>query len=421
MLWYQTAGLLHWELDMGSSIESRARSIGAGFEPARIVFDISRENKGVLDALVSQTPELHDAFKSVQKYIPLPKTAAPAMGHHFYRLPNHNRSFCYSLTLTDSVFNSPVLVFKGTEPLLQDFHKMIDWLLQTSFRRSSQVMADHFPIVEGKIPGALSLKEAIQEAHIALDVQQKHLHHYGELARMPTPLIIHSISEQKQNACLILLRQKLSQPAFQRIEPLLNNGLAVYIYHYPSVPVRSNYWGGPASRQLTEHIQTTFSEEAAVLGWVKLMVRLLYLGYLPYSVRNERLGFCLDSGNATLDGGFCDPDSILPIETSPDDEFFHEGLIRSLYGVQSTFQAVLGMSSPPDLYPSIDSFVCGQYIRKLVENALTSEARPQLSLDSRVRRLLSPRSVADVKVCTKRKIRVAWYHHFTRQSASLVV
>jgi hypothetical protein len=29
----------------------------------------------------------------------------------------------------------------------------------------------------------------------------------------------------------------------------------------------------------------------------------------------------MDFGNATLDGGFCDPDSIIPIATSPDGEF----------------------------------------------------------------------------------------------------
>lgn len=178
--------------------EPPVNALGADFESTRPEFDLSRESKGVFDALVQHTPQVQEAFESLQKRFRLPKTAAASIDGRFYRLPNHNRSFCYSLAPSGSVIDSSVFVFKGSEPLLQDFPLMLDWMLQAPLRKSTRVMADHFPLAEGKIPGALSLKEAVHEARTALDVQKKHLMHYSELARLPVPLLIHSISEQKK-------------------------------------------------------------------------------------------------------------------------------------------------------------------------------------------------------------------------------
>ena len=397
-------------------IETRAAALGCRYEPTRPVFDLARESPPLLEAIARGSDHLRDTLHCVTRQIPLPGTAATSTEGHFYRLANHNRSFCYSITPEPSFLDSPVLVFKGTEPLLADFPALVDWMCQAPLRKSSRVMADHFPLSEGKIPGALSLKEAYREAEIALEIQQKHLRHYGEPARMPTPLLIHEFPESRRAACAAVLRQKLSAPAFQRIEALLSDGLAVYVYHYPAAPVRSNYWGGMGSPELTEYVQKHFDERMAISRWAQLLVRLLYLGYLPYSVRNEGLGACMDFGNATLDGGFCDPDSIMPIAECPDDEFFREGLIQSVLHLQNTVQLVLGLSSRTDLYPSSEDFVCAQYLRNLLIGQIASEARPQLRLDERVMRLLAPRSLADVQYCTARKKRMPWYTQFAKSS-----
>ena len=397
-----------------SLIDRRASAIRSDFEPTRPVFDLSLEHPHILHALALEAPQFPAAFESVRARIPLPQSAAASMQSHFYRLPNHNRSFCYSLAPTDSFFDGPVLVFKGAEPLLRDYPMQIDWMLQAPFRQSSRVMADHFPLAEGKIPGALSLNEATREAKIALEVQEQHLRHYGELARIPTPLLIHRISEEKTEECAALLYRKLSQPALERIEPLLRSGLAIYVYYYPSPPIRSNYWGGIASAQLTHYIQRAFNEETAASAWAKLTVRLFYLGYLPYSVRNDGLGACMDSGNATLDGGFCDPDSIIPIESSLDDEFLREGVIQSLAYLRGTIQLILGLANRHDLHPSIDEFVCRQYVHRLIDRALVSEARPQLHLDERIVQLFSPGTIADVRLCVQREKRTLWYTQFAK-------
>lgn len=403
---------------MDPLIEKRAQALGMAFETTRVVFDLGRENKGVADALNAQTPVVASNLEAIRRRIPLPHNAGTGMESHFYRLPNHNRSFCFSLAETDAFFDAPALVFKGTEPLLPDFPTLVDWMLQAPLRKSTRVMGDHFPLAEGKIPGVLSLKEATREAQIALEVQQKHLRHYGELARIPVPLAIHALQSAQTARCTAVLQQKLSQPAFERIEPLLGGGLAVYVYYYPTAPVRANYWGGVGSPQLAEYIKRSLSHEHTIAGWVKLLVRLFYLGYLPYSVRNEGLGACMDPGNAALDGGFCDPDSIIPISTSADDEFFHEAVIQSLAMLQNTVELALGLSMRPDLYPSVESFACRQYLQHMLLSAIGTEQRPGLYMDDRFVRLMTPRSIADIRRCANRKKRAGWYSQFLKQRPS---
>jgi hypothetical protein len=276
-------------------------------------------------------------------------------------------------------------------------------------------MADHFPLAEGKIPGVLSLREANREASIALDVQKKHLTHYGELAKIPTPVLVHSISEEKKHSCTTLLRQKLSQSAFDRVEPLLQCGISIYVYYYPSPPIRANYWGDAGAPQFRSFFEKKPNLENVVSDWARLILRLIYLGYLPYSVRNEGLGACMDFGNAALNGGFCDPDSIIKIDKSMDDEFIRESLIQSLLILQNTIQMILGFTSSSTLYPSIDEFVHRQYIHHLISNAIISERRPGLHLDERFLALISPRSLADVKACAMRKIRVSTYAQYAKR------
>jgi hypothetical protein len=406
---------------MTCQIEREAEACGASFEPTKLEFDLSDRGEGILDALTDGTPQIREALASLQRRIPLPRSAVACLDRNFYRLPNHNRSFCYALAQTGSVADAPALVFKGAEPLLRDFPSMLDWMAQAPLRRSSRVMADHFPLAEGKIPGALSLSEAMREAETALEVQAKHLKHYGELARMPVPLIVHSISDQKRDKCAEVIRRKLSKPAFERIAHVLKDGLAIYVYHYPSAPIRANYSGDLSMPEFRQFIENSLDEERTVANWTRLLVRLLYLGYLPYSLRNEGLGACMDFGNAALDGGFCDPDSIVAIDVGVDDEFFRESLIQTFRIFQNTVERLLGLSDSPTLYPSIEGFVCWQYIQRLIEGALASETRPGLHLDDRFKTLVAPECISDVRSCARRKNRIPLYAHFARRHAQMQV
>jgi hypothetical protein len=402
------------QVNVDALLQQHAQESNVVWASGRLRFDLSKNDAMVFEALAKDAKRFRSTFAFIQSKIPLQSTSRPQTDRHFYRLPNHNRSFCYSLSETESIFDAPTFVFKGTEPLLQDFAALLDWMSQAPLRRSTRVMTDHFPLSEGKIPGALSMKEACREAEIALEVQRRHLNHYGELARIPTPLAIHVVDESKVERAIAMLRSKLSSAAFARIEALLQSELAIYIYYYPIAPIRSNYWGGIVSTELAEHIKRAFDREVAVVGWAKLMTRLIYLGFLPYNVRNEGLGACMDYGNATLDGGFCDPDSILLVEESPDDEFYYESIVQSLANLQNTIKLTLGISVDSSLYPSINEFACGQFVRQLVNSAILTEKRPSLRLDERFQRIMTPHSISDVSLITKRKKRIGSFAHFSR-------
>jgi hypothetical protein len=154
-----------------------------------------------------------------------------------------------------------------------------------------------------------------------------------------------------------------------------------------------------------------------VSNWTRLLIRLLYLGYLPYTVRNEGLGACMDFGNAAVDGGFCDPDSISAIDGRIDDEFFFESVIQSFRIFQNTVERFLGLSDSHSLYPSVESFICWQYIHHLLTTAVASEVRTGLRLDTRFQKLMSPETVAGVRSCTRRTKRIPAYTPFAKHYA----
>jgi hypothetical protein len=131
---------------MISNMEREAAALAMDFEPTRPVFELSREGENLLDTLTHDVPQIREVLESVLRRIPLPRSAAANMEGRFYRLPNHNRSFCYSLGQLGAVLDAPALVFKGCEPLLRDYKVLVEWMLQAPIRTCSRVMADHFPL-----------------------------------------------------------------------------------------------------------------------------------------------------------------------------------------------------------------------------------------------------------------------------------
>ncbi len=127
----------------------------------------------------------------------------------------------------------------------------------------------------------------------------------------------------------------------------------------------------------------------------------------------------MDFGNAAIDGGFCDPDSIIPIDSDVDDEFFCESAIQSFRILQDTVARFLGIAEPSTLYPNIGSFACTQYVQGLVKAAMASEARPSLQLDRRLPALLSPTNATSVGSHSRLKKRAATYAHFAKRREEL--
>ncbi len=374
------------------SLRDEASDVGFALVPSHIVWDIESTSGDLLDAF-----EGHDdvviALDALRSLLPVPVDLRPREFGRFYRLENHHRSFCYGATVASAerLFDSPAIVLKGLEPLSRDFPDYVAWMKVAPFRSASRLMADHFALAEGKVPGALTLREGLSEARIALAVQTKHLQHYGALARMPLPLLVHEFDAESTRHCLNALRARLNSRAFERTAPTMSGGLAAYVYVYPNAPVRANVWSGGGSALLRSYVKRTFKLDTAVRRWVELLCRLLLLGYLPYSAWNEGLGACFEAGNATLDGGVCDVDSIVGFDEAPDERFVIDSVGRSFRVLEQTVSTFMRSADAGAAFQLL------RFLLTLLDQYLFVERPSGLVLDSRVLAALQPPSMNTIE------------------------
>jgi len=163
------------------------------------------------------------------------------------------------------------------------------------------------------------------------------------------------------------------------------------VYVYPGAPVRAEQLSRPVPGESEEErfrrIASICDVEVVVDSWIRLFVRLLYLGFVPYSSMNERLGSCVDFGNAVVDGGFADVDSIVPMTECPDDGFFYDSLGASWAELQATITALLPRMS----HLVVEDVSVRNYMLARFECHLRTEARAGLPIGYSFRR---PRACA---------------------------
>src|SRR5437899_589423 len=83
--------------DMSVGLETQARREGFVELGAKTVFDITVESPA-LEAVLSQRVEGFSGLAaSLRKGLLAPPVCSPRDFGRFYRLPNHQRSFCYAL------------------------------------------------------------------------------------------------------------------------------------------------------------------------------------------------------------------------------------------------------------------------------------------------------------------------------------
>lgn len=353
-----------------------------------IVFDLESASPSVFDALGTASPRAIEAIERLRTDgIPLMPTSVPGEHGALYRLKGHNRSVC--LALDDDKATAEVVVLKGTEPLIADFDHYLKWMTGTQFGAWPRPLAEHFPLFEGKAPGTVFLGEAMAEATTALDVQQRHLEHYGSLMRLPVPLLVWRLDEPAASETIARLRSRISAMAFERLEPHLRHGIGVVAYYYPAPPVRVHAAGRaaflrPAPVELASHRNLM---ERAIPGWITIGARLLWLGLLPTTPLSWRLGDIFDPNNACLDGGVCDVNSIHPITPDTSDGFFVRSIVMSMGGLRMAIARAFNVSLgelPSNYEQELAGFYLSDFVKGAMERALEAEARPSLTLDRRL-------------------------------------
>ncbi len=364
--------------------------------PCDKVFDLESASPEVFATLAKASPKVIQAVERLRAGVPAMRSAIPGTQGDFYRLKKHNRAFCWALS-REKGHLSDVISLKGTEPLLQDFNKYLGWM---SRRRIGDIrpITEHFPLSEGKAPGCVYLAEAEAEAEVALEIQRKHLIHYGELAHVPTPLFVFRLSEQTELDTIAALRKQISKPAFERVAPSLRQGLGIYAYYYPGPPVRVHAIGAPWCFLKGQEMLGTPQHIVmkTVPKWIQLYARLLWLGYLPVTPLAWRLGSIFDPNNACLDGGGCDVGTVFPMAEVTDDGFFGQSMLFSFGSLRQSIAAALGLpvgEVPRNYREAMIATCLEDSLRKDIERAVETNAVRSLNLDARVSTWIGSKSL----------------------------
>lgn len=299
-----------------------------------LVFDVERDDPAVFACLVRKRPQLQDLLAAIRHGIPLATSCADGMQPPFYRLPRHYRSVCLPLQGADpseAFLSADVVAFKGTEPLLPDFDRVLAWMETAPFRGQDLPMAWYFPLVLKMPPGAMPLDECLSEHRTSMQVQTAHLEAYGELAPAPVPLAVHRFSAEHVRQYLATLERHAPRQAVERVRTRVSAGLGVGIYYSPGSQLRvedlfaTEAWLRPLLPTFTPS-----QGERVVDAWVRTFARLLHLGYVPYAPWNAGWGACVDSGNACIDGGIVDLGTLVTMDSFQDYRQFRLAWAQSM-------------------------------------------------------------------------------------------
>ena len=245
---------------------------------------------------------------------PYAETTGVFDGAHYFRPAGHARSFYLRLE------DSGVVAFKGTEPLSRDYRTVFE---QAFHRRPvlDYSPMDHFVLREDEVYLAVTAPNAVSCAERSADWVRAYLDRFGELPNTPIPLLVlaipSTVADEFSDTLMPYLTDRPQLSAQRRVSGLVDSGLAVYVYHFPSTPIRLAHARGEFPGAFGVGVdaakRSNFNLDSAVRSWIELFARMLVVGYVPTTAVHA--GHCLQSQNLAISGGFCDIDSIQPLES----------------------------------------------------------------------------------------------------------
>ena len=280
-----------------------------------VIADIRSMAPLVYAATLSCAPGLPRVLDGIIEGVPVLQRFLPHRKSRFYRLPRHWRSVCCAID-PRSPFDSAVVVLKGTEPLSGRFPELIDWIGSS---RPGMDVSWHLLEVEGKVPGGVTLAEAMAEFEAGRLLQERHLAHYGALAAAPVPLFVMRLPAAMVLRAHAVIARGRGHETVRALQDFMANGLACLVSYYPDMPLRAESFAAADGRALARRRLHAYDVSTTIDGWLLLFVRILWLGWLPATPQRRHLGACLNRQNATMGGGFNDLGSLVAIDqgTSP--------------------------------------------------------------------------------------------------------
>jgi hypothetical protein len=302
-----------------------------------VVWDGRERARHLLDVLRADEPAIDAIADRLRGEVPAQRLWGFGASGVFIRPDRHVRALYIQLSRVPGAQTAGgCIAIKGSEAICDNFSAMVQrlsglWNLCTAFVGSSakSVFMDgsmlnaleRFPVVEGKPPGVHPVWDAIEEANVALEFQSAHLKRYGTLARAPVPLFVYRWPDQVGEAVLEHLRPSLSPKVSRIVESEVRQGLGVYVYYYPSLPLRvihmqvPDVGAGATFKERWKRLNELTNPRAAINGWLEITARLLSLGYVATDPANLSRGYCLQAQNLAIDGGFVDVNSLRAMDS----------------------------------------------------------------------------------------------------------
>lgn len=348
----------------------------------RTVWKADHAYPELIQKLLECEPWVKGVKEELEERLPVPETHGSFTELSYYRPPGSYRSFYYYHSVEDSETRCPVFGLKGLEPCVPGADMLIRDLLRPCY--SPHTIVEHLILEEAKVPGALCLKDAMKEAVCAGDIQIAHLRTYGELARLPIPLFVFRHERSVEEQFFSIIRDYVSTAAWERLEPLLANGLGAYVYYYPTPPIRVRdvefLLQGLDFRKRMFALLGICDPDELISRWVANFARILHLGFLPGSLSSYRTGICCQPQNSCMDGGFVDLDSLTLLHSLPDDTAIAAGLEFSTEALISTVRALITGTTDPtrseDSGGRFDLHHLRLFVINGIQRALKLEARP---------------------------------------------
>ncbi|ATB30894.1 AMP-binding protein [Melittangium boletus] len=408
------------QLELRQLLENHARAPQAPKPAASgafsIAWDVAREAPALWRHLGEAEPWVAEALERLRRELPVPPTNGTFdTGEHF-RPPGHFRAF-YRRGPGESV-----IALKGTEVRCEDQAGFLQLMQQRLFERHAKHSVtntlEYFLLQERKVPGALTLPEALTEARRAAEVQGRFLEEYGAPGGLPVPLLVVRWSEDVAARFRARLLPLLSGFTLGIAEGELREGLACYVYWFPQAPFpRVSHFAGTLAQESqrtgsggftnTRLIYATLKHNldpgAVVDSWVRLTARLLLLGYFPSDIQHFKNGQCIEPQNVLLNGTFADLDSVLPMRQVATDREFYANFLAMLNLLAHTVRVFLaaegnGTTTRPAPFPHqfqgpdfLDMLSVLHIWERLLVHLREERPHAHLTLDPRLEAIVSSR------------------------------
>jgi hypothetical protein len=295
-----------------------------------------------------------------------PNSIDPGAASGFLRPRRHRRATYYSPTLGDTWTDTPIICFKGMEPACDNLQA---WFQRLSIEGPSKVglrLLEHFPLVEGKAPIALTRCEAFDEAFAALNIHESFRHAGLEMPRIPFPIAILRHQMDVEENYLATLKGMQDNVVLERTRDLIGRGLYCYVYFFPgaSQRVADVVASLPTTSYLVRaaKLEFDFSARATIDRWVRLLSDMFALGYIPASRWDKFTGSCFDQNNCVIGGGVSDVGSCKQFSTFKSDHDIFESMCISIRVLTRTIQTFL--------LGSTINFPCDEYSNDIISRGI---------------------------------------------------